>query len=80
LTSLIKWTSSDAIRGGNATNHLRVKAVGGHFTFYVNGQELATFDDSTFEGGDVGLIAGTFADQVNVHASFSNLTVRPVES
>jgi hypothetical protein len=25
------------------------------------------------------LIAGTFADPGNVHASFSNLTVRPVE-
>jgi WD40 repeat protein len=78
-TDLIKWTYSNAIKGGNATNHLRVIASGDRFTFYVNGQELATISDKTFQGGDIGLIAGSFKDKGNVHVSFTNLTARPIE-
>jgi hypothetical protein len=78
-TPLIKWTYSDAINGGNATNHLRVMVAGDSFTFYVNGRFLATIRDKTFQGGDIGLIAGTFKDKGNVHVSFDNLMVRPVE-
>ncbi len=78
-TALIKWTYSNAINGGNATNHLRVRAGGDRFTFYVNGQELATFTDKTFQGGDIGLMVGTFKEQGTLHVSFSNLTVRPIE-
>ncbi|MCX7707774.1 MAG: hypothetical protein N2204_07180 [Anaerolineae bacterium] len=78
-TALIRWTYSDAINGGKATNRLGVKVAGDRFTFYVNGKQLATFTDKTFQGGDVGLIVGTPQDKGNAHVSFTNLTVRPVE-
>ncbi len=34
------WTPSDAINKGNATNHIRVRAVGDTFSFTVNGTPL----------------------------------------
>jgi hypothetical protein len=48
------------INQGAATNHLRADCIGSTLTLYVNGTQTATATDSTFTGGDVGLIAKTF--------------------
>jgi len=53
-------TSDSNIKQGAATNHLRADCVGSTLTLYVNGTQVATASDSTFTGGDVGLIAKTF--------------------
>jgi hypothetical protein len=51
---------TDAVRQGDATNHLRAECVGSRLTLYVNGDMVAEAADSDFARGDVGLIAGTF--------------------
>ncbi|RME33599.1 MAG: DUF1080 domain-containing protein, partial [Thermoflexia bacterium] len=54
------WAPSDAIRQGAATNVLEVTAQGHRFTFAVNGQTVAEFEDDHFSHGDIGLYAGSF--------------------
>ncbi len=64
-----------AIKMGNATNHLRADCVGSQLTFYVNGTQVMSVTDSDLTGGgDVGLIAGTFAD-AGTDALFDNFVV-----
>jgi hypothetical protein len=65
---------SDAIRQGNATNHLRAVCAGSKLSFYVNGQFLAEYEDTEFTSGDVGLVAGTF-DTPGVDIHFDNFVV-----
>ena len=52
----------DVIQKGNATNHIKVDCVGSHLVLYANGAKLVEVEDSMFSSGDVGLIAGTFAE------------------
>lgn len=59
------------IKTGLAVNHLRADCVGDTFTFYVNGFQLASVQDSTLKAGDVGLLGGTF-DQPGVDVIFDN--------
>jgi hypothetical protein len=49
-----------SVNQGDASNHLRVDCVGSALTLYVNGTQAATVTDSSFTGGDAGLIAETF--------------------
>jgi len=72
---LVTWTASDVVRQGEATNLLRVECRGTRMRFFVNDEMLAEVEDDTFSSGDVGLLAGTFAEGgVEVH--FDNLLVR----
>ena len=55
-TAISDYQSDAAIQtGAGATNEMRVLAVGSHFVFYVNGQQVGVADDSTFTSGGVGL-------------------------
>lgn len=55
-TAVSDLQSSAAIQtGASATNQMRVLAVGSHFVFYINGQQVGVVDDSTFTSGTVGL-------------------------
>ena len=72
---LVDWTTSDVIRQGNATNHIRAVCDGSTLTLFVNGQRLALIEDSTFTSGDIALTATTFeVESTEVH--FDNLVVR----
>lgn len=51
---------TDAIKLGSAMNHIRADCVGDTLTLFVNGAQVAQVKDSTFSGGDVGLIAGSY--------------------
>ncbi len=64
----------NGINGFFETNHLRFDCVGSELTLYVNGQKIATAGDTSFTGGDVGLIAGTF-DIPMAEIHFDNLVV-----
>ncbi len=59
------------IKTGLAVNHLRADCAGDMFTFYVNGFQVASVQDATLKSGDVGLLAGTFA-QPGVDVIFDN--------
>jgi len=70
--SLVEWESSDAIRQGNATNHIRAVCDGSTLQLFVNGELLAEATDSTLSEGDIGLTATTYEDQpTEIH--FDNL-------
>lgn len=63
--------ASDNIKKGVAVNHLRADCVGNTLTFYVNGFQLVSVQDPRLTSGDIGLLAGTFA-QPNVDVIFDN--------
>ena len=65
---------SDAIKLGNVTNQIQAKCVGSNLTLSINGEQIASFDDTTFTSGDVGLFAGTFSEPgTDIH--FDNFKV-----
>jgi hypothetical protein len=71
---LVEWTESSAIQQGNATNHIRAVCNGPTLELSVNGQHLATVEDSTFISGDIALTATTYENEATeVH--FDNLVV-----
>lgn len=76
--TIIPWQESEAIRQGEQTNHLRVKANGPNFTFYVNDERIDGAIDPAFSRGDIGLIAGDF-EEPGVSIAFDNLKVWAVE-
>ncbi|MBI5838647.1 MAG: hypothetical protein HZB19_00965 [Chloroflexi bacterium] len=66
--------ASANIRTGMAINHLRADCAGDKLTLYINGFETASVQDSTLTSGDIGLLAGTFA-QPGVDVIFDNFVV-----
>ncbi len=66
---------TDAVKQGEVTNHLRADCIGNTLTLYVNGKSVATATDSSFVGGDVGFVVGTF-DVPTTEVTFDNLFVR----
>jgi len=73
-TDLQPWTKNAAIMGGEATNHVRIEAIGSFLRFVVNGEALAIIEDATFAGGRVGFSAGTFAAG-GAQIEFDNLQI-----
>lgn len=71
---LVDWTSSDAVRQGNATNHIRAVCNGSTLELYANGRRLAAVEDSTFARGDIALSATTYED-VPTEIHFDDLVV-----
>jgi len=73
-TSITEWLASDAIHKGASTNQIKIVAQGSHFTFYVNGQQVAESDDDNYRSGTIGLDAGSFSE-AGVQVAFDNLTI-----
>jgi len=71
------WTPQAAVQQGAATNVLEVEARGTHFTFWVNGEQVAQVTEETLPDGDVGLYAGAF-DAAGVQIAFDNLFISSV--
>jgi hypothetical protein len=65
--------ASDAIQTGTM-NHLRADCIGDTLTFYINFTEVASATDTDFSSGDVGLVAGAFAEP-GVDVLFDNFVV-----
>lgn len=72
-TKLRNWTSSEFIKEGYSTNHLKVICKGSQIQAYVNGNNLTTVTDEAFVTGRVGVIADTI--EPNAHVAFDNLKV-----
>jgi hypothetical protein len=68
------YPATDLVNAGNTSNHLRVDCAGDKITLYINGTLAGSVTDSSFAGGDVGLIAGTF-DVAGVEFAFDNFVV-----
>jgi hypothetical protein len=72
---LVDWTESNAIKQGNATNHIRAVCNGSTLELHVNGEHLATAEDSTFTTGDIAFAATSYeSEATEIH--FDNLVVR----
>jgi pectate lyase len=67
-------TRVSGINLGSATNHIRADCIGTTLTLYVNGTQVASATDSSFSGGDVGLVARTF-DVPGTDIMFDNFFV-----
>ncbi len=67
-------TSVSSINQDGATNHIRADCIGNTLTLYVNGTQVASATDSSFTGGDVGLVARTF-DVAGTDIMFDNFFV-----
>lgn len=76
--TLVDWTASEAVRQGNATNHLRAVCDGSALALFVNGELVAEASDDTFQGGDIAFTATTFEEQ-STEVHFDNLVARPPE-
>jgi hypothetical protein len=71
---VIDWTESPYINRGQASNRLKVTCAGSQITLHVNDQHLAAVTDDSYDHGDIGLFAASFAEP-NVHITFDNLKV-----
>ena len=72
--AIIDWTESPYINRGQASNRLKVTCAESQITLYVNDQNLATVADDSYDHGDVGLFAASFAE-ADVHITFDNLKI-----
>lgn len=70
----LEWKRSDAIKTGNATNILKVVALGDKYTFYINGIEVSSYTDSKPVSGNIGFRVEGNVDG-GAYASFDNLRV-----
>jgi tetratricopeptide (TPR) repeat protein len=69
------WFQSLAVNQGlNVTNHLRVEAVGGNFTFFVNDQQVGQAFDNRFANGDIGVLVETLGEG-GVVVDFDNFRI-----
>jgi hypothetical protein len=65
--------TSEAIQKGTM-NHLRADCIGNALTFYINFTQVASATDPDFVTGDVGVLAGSFAEP-GVDVLFDNFVV-----
>jgi hypothetical protein len=65
--------ASETIQPG-MMNHLRADCIGNTLTFYINFTEVASATDTDLPTGDVGVLAGAFA-QPGVDVLFDNFVV-----
>lgn len=70
------WVAAPALNQGvDATNRLRILAAAPTFSFYANETLLTQVTDARYQGGNVGLDAGTFG-QPGLRVAFDNVIVR----
>jgi hypothetical protein len=74
LTGGGKLQPTDTIKQGQVKNHMQLICQNGQYSLIVNGQPVDSVADSSFTGGDVGLLAGTF-DTGGVEIHFDNFVV-----
>ncbi len=75
--ALVEWTPSDAIRTGDAENHVQVLCEGAWLTLMVNGVTLASVKDTRFTEGDIGLTATTY-EEAPTEIHFDDLQATPL--
>ncbi len=75
LVGMESMPPTDAVRQGNATNHIQAECNGSTLRLVVNGQQMAETTDSDFTSGDAGLLAGSF-ENPGTDILFDNFIVR----
>lgn len=70
------WVAAPALNQGvDATNRLRILAAAPTFSFYANETLLTQVTDARYQGGNVGLDAGTFG-QPGLRVAFDDVVIR----
>jgi len=64
----------EAIRGGNASNHITAECIGNRLTLSANGTQLFSETDDSLPSGDAGLIAATY-EEGGIDVRFDNFVV-----
>ncbi len=77
LVNRTEMPPSEVIKKGNDINHLRADCNGETLSLYVNGQQVDSQQEPEYGAGNVGLIAGSFA-QGGVDILFKNFVVKKV--
>jgi len=72
---LVPFKYSEAVRRGNASNHLELTCVGSTLIARINGTEVASVLDRTYDSGYVAVLLGR-DESIPVEARFDNLIVR----
>jgi hypothetical protein len=72
---LVPFQYSEAVRRGNASNHLELTCVGSTLIARINGTEVASVLDRTYDSGYVAVLLGR-DEVIPVDARFDNLIVR----
>jgi len=75
LVGMESMPPTDAVKQGNATNHIRADCDGSALRLVVNGQLLAETTDPDLTSGDAGLLAGSF-ENPGTDILFDNFVVR----
>lgn len=65
---------SEAVNPGITTNQIEARCIGDRLSLSVNGQQVIVVNDSSFQVGDVGILAGTF-EQGNADIFYDNFEV-----
>jgi hypothetical protein len=73
--TLVKWAKSSSINR-EGTNRLTAKAVGSKLTFYINGIEATTLEDSTLSRGAIGLALDLYEKGDKATVDFDNVVIR----
>jgi len=69
------WVASPALQQGDTGNQLRILVAVPTFSFYANDTLLMQVVDARYQGGNVGLDAGTFG-QPGLQVAFDNVIIR----
>lgn len=75
FTPLVEWTASDAVKKGNATNHIEATCKGTTLTLSVNGTRVATVEDSSYSSGDIALAVTSYEDGQASEVLFDNIKI-----
>ena len=72
---LVPFQFSEAVRRGNASNHLELTCVGSPIMARINGTEVASAQDGTYDSGYVAVVVER-DEGIPLEARFDNLIVR----
>jgi hypothetical protein len=76
-TVLQPWTTSEYIKQGSDSNHLKAVCVGSKIEVYDNGYRLCTVSDHNFTDGYVGMIV--YTTEPGAHVAFDNFKISSVD-
>jgi hypothetical protein len=79
LTNDGNWGTSDAIVSGADSYRIGADCGNGVLTLYVDGQQVDSVSDDTYETGNVGLFAWSGADTNGTNVSFDDFVVTNLE-
>jgi hypothetical protein len=76
LTPVIDWTASSLIdQTAGAANILAVEGQGDTYNLYINGQQVDTFSDATYQGGTFGFMVDNYDKAAPASFTFDDLKV-----